>query len=888
MLKKRIKFLLFNCILLFGVAVFFVWAGQVLAQGADMGIDRAANIGLQEAPQDDVRVFIVEAVRYFITFLGIIAVAIIMYAGFLWMTSGGDPEKINRAKSALINASIGLIIIISAFAIVSFIINLMDGGGGGAGSGNNEPNYGLGLGAYGNCAIEATYPEPFQKDVPRNSMISVSFVEEIDAGSVISGGKIIDDGRIKIYRKGDEANYLKDVGASVSAGDKTFVFSPAELLGSPSENTEYYVYLSNDIKKKDGKPVFDNCLEKFALWSFEVSTKIDLTPPQIKDAGVFPAPDKHQDSLSAVTAEKAEGEVSFLGMPLERKQAEFNLTGGGKSAVLDSENAYSSQNGNLTLAILSDGTTAKLENTSLGASLGTAVASGKQIVFPGLFTFVLDDSEEFAAGDSWKINARAYASGDLLVIGAETYFFGAGGISLGASPALCAQNAAAKINSHPEVSASAAGNIVTITARNAGTAGNGIVLSSSNGAVISISKIMSGGSAAGESAVVSGRMDRPRNSVIQINFNEAINPIGISGKARDIKDNIRVEDMSGAPGNFLEGRFVLSNQYKTLEFISDTLCGVNGCGEKIYCLPAESHLRVLVKAAALAQCPGEINCASKAPYVNCTGGVCQDGDGNNYPMAGINLKGAADMAFNSFDGDRNGLTEGPEAQSGTPAYDENNIIGLCSGGANDGSVCTDANRESVCGASIFCAGAVSVSGEQASGGDDYEWSFYIGRTIKMGAPKIVSIAPNHNAGNISAIDPIIIRFSDLMLISSLSTGEAKIANGNNVIVHKKINLRSLNNRVVGYWTESENLDDPIDGEADWTRVEIGHPQFPQFVSYRPQVGSGVKDVYQNCFKPSEGPLCDGEASDASPSCCPEGADINAVGESALDGKGNCK
>ena len=131
---KKTKIIIFSCFLLFILgAVFFVGGNLAWAQDADVGINYAANVGLPGAGDKDVRVFMVEIIRYFIGFLGIIAVIMVMYAGFLWMTSNGEPDKITRAKRTLINSIIGLIIIISAFAIVTFIINFMDGGGGAGG-----------------------------------------------------------------------------------------------------------------------------------------------------------------------------------------------------------------------------------------------------------------------------------------------------------------------------------------------------------------------------------------------------------------------------------------------------------------------------------------------------------------------------------------------------------------------------------------------------------------------------------------------------------------------------------------------------------------------------------------------------------------------------------
>lgn len=94
----------------------------VLAQ--DIGSNYAANLGLAGAAEGDLRDMIVSIVRYFLTFVGIVAVLIVMYGGFLWMSSNGQPERIQKAKKTLIGAVIGLIIVLAAFAIVEFVINI--------------------------------------------------------------------------------------------------------------------------------------------------------------------------------------------------------------------------------------------------------------------------------------------------------------------------------------------------------------------------------------------------------------------------------------------------------------------------------------------------------------------------------------------------------------------------------------------------------------------------------------------------------------------------------------------------------------------------------------------------------------------------------------------
>lgn len=55
-------------------------------------------------------------------FLGLIAVIMIIYAGFLWLTAGGEEEKATKGRTLLFQAVIGLIIILSAYMIAYFVL----------------------------------------------------------------------------------------------------------------------------------------------------------------------------------------------------------------------------------------------------------------------------------------------------------------------------------------------------------------------------------------------------------------------------------------------------------------------------------------------------------------------------------------------------------------------------------------------------------------------------------------------------------------------------------------------------------------------------------------------------------------------------------------------
>jgi len=73
-------------------------------------------------PQADMIGIIFRAIQYILAFLGVVAVVVILIGGFMWMTAGGNDEKVGKAKKILIQGLIGLVIILLAFAIATFVI----------------------------------------------------------------------------------------------------------------------------------------------------------------------------------------------------------------------------------------------------------------------------------------------------------------------------------------------------------------------------------------------------------------------------------------------------------------------------------------------------------------------------------------------------------------------------------------------------------------------------------------------------------------------------------------------------------------------------------------------------------------------------------------------
>lgn len=58
---------------------------------------------------------------------GIIAVAMLIYSGVLYMTAGGNEERMGKAKAAFKWAAIGLLVVILSFALVQIFVRALGG-----------------------------------------------------------------------------------------------------------------------------------------------------------------------------------------------------------------------------------------------------------------------------------------------------------------------------------------------------------------------------------------------------------------------------------------------------------------------------------------------------------------------------------------------------------------------------------------------------------------------------------------------------------------------------------------------------------------------------------------------------------------------------------------
>jgi hypothetical protein len=88
----------------------------------------AALITPGDVPTDvphegSLRTLALKIVNYFLTFLGIVAVMMIIFGGVTYVTAAGKQESIDNAKKIILYALLGIIIILLSFAIVNTVLS---------------------------------------------------------------------------------------------------------------------------------------------------------------------------------------------------------------------------------------------------------------------------------------------------------------------------------------------------------------------------------------------------------------------------------------------------------------------------------------------------------------------------------------------------------------------------------------------------------------------------------------------------------------------------------------------------------------------------------------------------------------------------------------------
>jgi hypothetical protein len=102
-------------------ATVVVWLGS-----ASILFAQAANVDPIPGYGNDLVGWIVTMLQYLIALAGIIAAAVLIMNGFMYITASGDEGKIQKATKGITYAIIGLVIAAIAFLIVNFVVGQLE------------------------------------------------------------------------------------------------------------------------------------------------------------------------------------------------------------------------------------------------------------------------------------------------------------------------------------------------------------------------------------------------------------------------------------------------------------------------------------------------------------------------------------------------------------------------------------------------------------------------------------------------------------------------------------------------------------------------------------------------------------------------------------------
>ena len=103
-------------------SLLLVPAVQVYAQDLTQDIAKKSGYQTSGVTSATLSQTIGKIIKAVLGFLGVIFLALTVYAGVLWMTAGGNEEQVTKAMGIIKTSVIGLIIIVAAYSITYFVL----------------------------------------------------------------------------------------------------------------------------------------------------------------------------------------------------------------------------------------------------------------------------------------------------------------------------------------------------------------------------------------------------------------------------------------------------------------------------------------------------------------------------------------------------------------------------------------------------------------------------------------------------------------------------------------------------------------------------------------------------------------------------------------------
>ncbi len=99
-------------------------SGATTTEGAiSCGVGGTTGVPVTGTPEVRINSTITKIINYLSLVGGILAVIFLIVGGYKYITSGGDANKTSSAKSTIVYALIGLVVVVLAQVVVRFVLN---------------------------------------------------------------------------------------------------------------------------------------------------------------------------------------------------------------------------------------------------------------------------------------------------------------------------------------------------------------------------------------------------------------------------------------------------------------------------------------------------------------------------------------------------------------------------------------------------------------------------------------------------------------------------------------------------------------------------------------------------------------------------------------------
>jgi cytochrome bd-type quinol oxidase subunit 2 len=96
---------------------------DALNLGTDLVESARKEAGLKKATETTFAETLGFIIKTALSLVGIIFTALMVYAGYLWMTARGESDQIEKAKEIIKGSIIGIVITLGAYSITAFVVN---------------------------------------------------------------------------------------------------------------------------------------------------------------------------------------------------------------------------------------------------------------------------------------------------------------------------------------------------------------------------------------------------------------------------------------------------------------------------------------------------------------------------------------------------------------------------------------------------------------------------------------------------------------------------------------------------------------------------------------------------------------------------------------------